>query len=278
MSMTRESSRRGVDAVEVVGAVLQAILHENGSGRLKDIAERSGISRPKVHRYLVSMIACGLVERDEDGVRYRFGLLARGIGMRAASEGDFVSAVVPAVTEFAETHGLTCGIAQFALGEVRVQRWIIPTQDFAIAPRPGGAIKMEIASSVTGRLIGAYLPDSVTRPLIAAELEARGASDIEAEIARVRRDYAEIRSVGMVCDAGPRVKGVNALSVPVLGREREVLLGLTLIGHESMLPARHDTQIAGKLLALSRRLGQLLGGIDPEAPRQADESREIDPR
>ena len=259
MSSADGGRRRGVDAVETAGAVLAAILREGGSARLKRIAERSGISPPKVHRYLVSLVACGLVQKDRDGIGYRFGLLARGIGLSASADGDLVEAVAPAVLAFSEEHGLTCGIARFAAGEVRVQRWIVPSRDFAITPRPGAAHRMEITSSVTGRLFGAFLPAAIVRPLAEAELAAEGGTARPDALARAERDFAAIRAAGLASGAGPRVPGINALGVPVLGPSGAILVGLTLIGHESHVAADPGTPLARAFRDLAERLGRFLG-------------------
>jgi len=64
MAMRETARSGGVDAVEVVGTILQALLTLPRPARLKELEAKTGIASAKLHRYLVSMIRCGLVTRD----------------------------------------------------------------------------------------------------------------------------------------------------------------------------------------------------------------------
>ena len=108
-----EAGRQGIDAVEVAGAILQALLRCPRPARLKDIEIASGIASAKLHRYLVSMIRCGLVRRHESSGRYDFGLLAHQVGQVAARDNAAVSQIEARLAEFSRHVGEVIGVAQW---------------------------------------------------------------------------------------------------------------------------------------------------------------------
>ena len=67
-STTRQKG--GVNSVEVAGNLLRAISEAAGPARLADIARATGMPTAKAHRYIVSLIRAGLVERDPNSGHY----------------------------------------------------------------------------------------------------------------------------------------------------------------------------------------------------------------
>src|SRR5712672_3565887 len=72
-STTRQKG--GVNSVEVAGILLRAISEAAGPARLADIARATGMPTAKAHRYIVSLIRAGLVERDPNSGHYDLGPL-----------------------------------------------------------------------------------------------------------------------------------------------------------------------------------------------------------
>jgi DNA-binding IclR family transcriptional regulator len=104
-------SHQGIDAVEVAGAILQALLRCPRPARLKDLEIATGIPSAKIHRYLVSMILCGLVRQHGSSSRYDFGLLAHQIGQVVARDNDVASQIEARLAQFSERIGEGVGIA-----------------------------------------------------------------------------------------------------------------------------------------------------------------------
>src|ERR1700733_15159456 len=184
-----EPSRQGIDAVEVAGAILQALLRCPRPARLKDIEIATGIASAKLHRYLVSMIRCGLVRRN--GGRYDFGLLAHQVGQVVTRDNDVVSQIEARLAQFSQQIGEVVGVAQWVGNGVAFVNWFESSPEFSIRLKPG--VQLDVTTSATAKLLAAYLPREVTEPLGRSELAERE-MDSAPEIERVYRDYAEIRA------------------------------------------------------------------------------------
>ena len=109
--MPGEPSRHGIDAAEVAGAILQALLRCPRSARLKDIEIATGNPSAKIHRYLISMIRCGLVRRHGGSGRYDFGLLAHRVGQVVTRDNDVVAQIEARLAEFSQHVGEVVGVA-----------------------------------------------------------------------------------------------------------------------------------------------------------------------
>lgn len=265
--MPAEPPRQGIDAVEVAGAILQALLRCPRPARLKDIEIASGIPSAKLHRYLVSMIRCGLVRRHESSGRYDFGLLAHQVGQVAARDNDVVSQIEARLAQFSQHVGEVIGVAQWVGNGVTFVNWFESSPEFSIRLKPG--LQLGVTTSATAKLLAAHLEREVTEPLVRSELAER--QPVAGQIELVYEEYAEIRARGIAHSLGARRSGLNALSVPVFDREGHVVVAVTALGMAPRFDADIAGPLAGQMLALSQELSAQMGGprINEAAERPA---------
>jgi DNA-binding IclR family transcriptional regulator len=248
--------RQGIDAVEVAGAILQALLRCPRPARLKDIEIATGIPSAKIHRYLVSMIRCGLVRRHGGSGRYDFGLLAHQVGQVVARDNDVVAQIEARLAQFSQQVGEVVGVAQWVGNGVAFVNWFESSPEFSIRLKPG--MQLGITTSATAKLLAAYLPREVTEPLVRSELAERQVNAPE-QIERVYRDYADIRARGIANSLGARRSGLNALSVPIFDRDGQVVVAVTALGMAPRFDADVTGPLAGQMLALAKELSAQMG-------------------
>ena len=270
--MTPEKPRQGVDAVEVVGTILQAMLRLPRPTRLKELETVTGIASAKLHRYLVSMIRCGLVSRQETGNRYDFGLLTYRMGQLAAHDQSALSLLEPMFEQFVKELGdselgQAVGIGQWVGHGVAIVRWFESSSALSVRMKPG--VSLSITSSATAKLLAAYMPRERTEPLVRRELLEKG-SCTEREVRRVYAEYGEIRKIGIARSLESRRSGLNALSVPLFDQHGNVAAAITTLG---MAP-HFDADTNGVAAQMLRRLGQELSR---EIRRGGEVKREYDP-
>lgn len=252
---------KGVEAAEVVGAILKGMVALTPPFRLKDLEQVTQIPAPKIHRYLVSLIGCGLVRRSEDGSRYNFGLLAYSLGHAAQNSGDLVSAVTPRLLEFAQTVGESVGIARWMDDSATIIRWFESGCDISIALRAGA--RLGLTSSSTGRVFGAYLAREITEPLVRRELEASGQKP-GGKLREIYREFEETRESGIARGLGARVRGIYSISAPVFDHSGNIAACITVVGPEGRLDASINGPVCRQIAALAENISSELGHA-PEA-------------
>jgi DNA-binding IclR family transcriptional regulator len=259
--MNVEASRQGVDAVEVVGTILQALLRLPRPTRLKELESATGVPAAKLHRYLVSMIRCGLVSRQNTGNRYDFGLLTYRMGQVAAHDHSVLSLLEPMFEKFVAALGhpdlgQAVGIGQWVGHGVTIVRWFESDSALSVRMKPG--IHLGITSSATAKLLAAYLPRDKTEALVRRELAEKGAVS-EKDVNRVYTGYAAIRKNGIASSLGARQSGLNALSVPLFDQQGQVTAAITILGMSPQFEADPKSPAARMLRTLGSELSAQLG-------------------
>ena len=261
MAAREAAQSGGVDAVEVVGTILQALLSLPRPARLKELEAKTGIASAKLHRYLVSMIRCGLVTREEGGHRYNFGLLTYRISQVASHDHTALSLLEPHFEAFVAKLGKpdlgqVVGIGQWVGRGVTIVRWFETSSPLSIRMKPG--VGLGITTSATAKLLAAYQPRAVTEPIVRQELLEQGFGSNKA-VEAVYAEYAAIRKAGIAASYGARREGLNALSVLLVDHEAKVVAAVTVLGMAPQFDAK-PAGAAGRLLKqLGRELSSLLG-------------------
>ncbi|MFN7394694.1 MAG: helix-turn-helix domain-containing protein, partial [bacterium] len=109
--MARASAQRGIQSIEVGGALLRALAHHGRALALKDLAAEAGMTPAKAHPYLVSFGKLGLIEQDAASGRYGLGPLAVQLGLISLQQLDPVALADAELEGLAAATGHTVGIA-----------------------------------------------------------------------------------------------------------------------------------------------------------------------
>ncbi|MGH8633995.1 MAG: IclR family transcriptional regulator [Burkholderiales bacterium] len=103
----------GTQSIERALTLLREIAAHNRSGsRLLDLATRTGLQRPTVHRMLKCLATESMVQQDPDSHRYFLGSMMFELGLTAAPRFNLREICHPALTRIAEATGDTVFLTQ----------------------------------------------------------------------------------------------------------------------------------------------------------------------
>ena len=103
----------GTQSIERALTLLREIAAHNRSGsRLLDLATRTALQRPTVHRMLKCLANENMVQQDPDTHRYFLGSMAFELGLTAAPRFNLREICHPALTRIAEATGDTVFLTQ----------------------------------------------------------------------------------------------------------------------------------------------------------------------
>jgi DNA-binding IclR family transcriptional regulator len=103
----------GTQSIERALTLLREIAAHNRSGsRLLDLATRTGLQRPTVHRMLKCLTTESIVQQDPDSHRYFLGSMMFELGLTAAPRFNLREICQPALTRIAEATGDTVFLTQ----------------------------------------------------------------------------------------------------------------------------------------------------------------------
>ncbi|HEY0877992.1 MAG TPA: IclR family transcriptional regulator [Zeimonas sp.] len=257
--MSRERhGKHGVQSFEIGMRILQVLLAGGRAMMLKDIAATAAMPAPKVHRYMVSMVRTGLVEQDPATSLYSLGPFALEIGLVAADRLDGIELGLGAIAHLRTTIDEATALATWTSNGPVVVRWERSRRPVAISVATGTALEM--LTTASGRVFGAWLAPELSRPLIDAQRARashpralRTRSSIERLFAQARRD-----GVAVIAE-GHASAGIASIGAPVFDHRGEVVFAMSVVGIQGML----DTSVTGAparaLRAAAQALSERLG-------------------
>ena len=249
--------RAGINSLEVGLRLARVLAQQSWPLPLKDLAARAEMAPAKAHRYLVSLIRAELAEQDSETGRYRLGPFALELGLSALGSVDVLKLGGETITDLRAEIDETVLLAVWGNKGPVVARWEESSRPVATNVRAGWV--MPLANSATGRLFAAYLPESVTAPLLKTEF---------ARVPEAKRGYSarleEIRERGLSRVQGDLLPGVASVAAPVFGHDGAMVAAIAALGPQGGFDVAWEGEIATAVKraagGLSTRLGYRAAG------------------
>ena len=254
-------------------ALLRLLATADESGlRLKDIADAVGLPRPTVHRILASLIAEGMVERNDAAKAYRLALDFFVLAARAGNPMNLRELCRPVLLRLAGSLGETIFLlVRSGFDAVCIDRTagLLPIRSFT--RDIGGSVMLGIGQGSMAIL--AHLTraeqDEVIRYNLSRIREFSGFDE-----AFLRAEIARVRALGYSDGAQGLIPGMAGLGVPILTPDGRAVAALSVGSTtDRMTPARNAV-IAEMLLGEARQIGAKLNPFDPTL-RRAGAAMEI---
>ena len=253
-STTRQKG--GVNSVEVAGNLLRAISEAAGPARLADIARATGMPTAKAHRYIVSLIRAGLVERDPNSGHYDLGPLSLRAGIVALSRSDALKRAERVLHTIVERTGETAAAAVWGSHGPTLVRLVEARHEFATSVPLGHVCALTF--SAVGLVYCAFSDADQIAPILVREMaqnRAVGRPGAPTSKVELERRLATVRSAGLAT-----VKegdgGLSAVSAPVFDSNKQLRLALTVFGRSGRL----DISPSGPVATLIREAARSLSG------------------
>jgi DNA-binding IclR family transcriptional regulator len=250
----------GIDSIETGMKLLLSFAALGGrSHQLKVLAEAAGMPPSKAHRYLVSLIRMGFVERDGLNGRYRLGPKSIELGAAALDAMDAVALSVEAMVALHDELDHTMALTVWGSQQPVIVRVEEADRLLTVGFRVGKSLPL--LGSAAGLLFSAFLPRATIEPLLQAEVAANKARPGRAvrSMAEAERLLAEVRQRGLARIAGDITPGINALGAPVFDHRGYPVTAISAIGPDGSFDLTWNGTVARALKRrtdeLSRRLG-----------------------
>jgi DNA-binding IclR family transcriptional regulator len=245
--------QRGIQSIEVGGALLKALAHLGRALPLKELAAEAGMAPAKAHPYLVSFCKIGLIEQDGSNGRYGLGPLAMQLGLISLQQLDPVALATEMIEALALRIGHTVAIAVWGGRGATIVRVARPASAVYVSMRHGTV--MTLRGTASGLLFAAHLP----RAQVLAALRAEGASAAARMDGALAAQLDEVRRDGLARATDVLLPGVSAMALPVFDARGTIVLALTAIGPTAVFDSRSAGDVASALRAAAEALSARLG-------------------
>jgi DNA-binding IclR family transcriptional regulator len=261
--MANMNGQRGIQSLEVGVRLFQAVDRLGGSVTLGQLAKLSGMPPSKAHRYCVSLIRTGLLQRDGRGL-YGMGPFGFQLAHAVTSFEHARALAIAALPRLAHDLGETAFVS--AWGDTGPRILHVADADKPISIRPNTRHDLPLHNSATGRVFAAYLAPPQLESLLATEFQQfrqagkLSAGEIAARRRAVTRQLADVRRRGLARTVGERYAGLNSFSAPIFDHNGRVVLALTSFGLAASFPSSWESRIAQALHSAAAELTLKIGG------------------
>jgi len=263
------SERRGIQSIEVGGALLQVLAQRGRSMMLRDLALAAGMPAAKAHPYLVSFGKLGLIEQDPATGHYGLGAAALQLGLAALRGLNPVRLATPAAARLANAIHLNVAIALWGNHGPTVVSIEECSRPIHVNMRPGTV--MSLLYSATGRVFAAFLPTAMTAELQDADTQQQASALSGLPPVAPEESLIAVREHGMARALGQPIPGISAFSAPVFDHMGKLTLAITAMGPTASFDPNWDGSIANALRDCTQQISHRLGyagpcGSDPPSP------------
>ena len=252
--------RKGIQSIEIGSALLKALAESNSALGLRDLSAAAGMPASKAHRYLVSMIRCGLVQQNPTTGQYDLGEVSLRVGLTALNRLDVVRFGTEAAVELNQRTGSTVILTVWGTAGPTVVAMYNSVELLITNLNVGGVLPL--TRSASGQIFLAYLPRVAVKARTDAELKGAYAQaansrvknwkDVEALIAQVRED-------GLGATYGDMVPDQSALAAPIFDHQGKLAASLAIIGVSSVIEPRSAQSPAALLREFADGVSHRMG-------------------
>jgi DNA-binding IclR family transcriptional regulator len=248
-------SRQGIQSVELAMTVLQALEDGRCPMSLTQLATASGMTPSKAHRYLVSLGRVGLVARSPGTGLYDMGPALRRLGIESLRRMDEVGLISEHLPGLRDRTSHAVNLAVWSDQGPVVVRWEYGSYALSITVRVGATLPL-LTSSV-GRVFLAYLPETLTEPILRSQLKSPG-PEVPAvdEIARIKND---VLRGGLSVTSGGVIPGIASVAAPVFAAGESLPLVVAVVLPASAASPAILDEISTQLLDLTQTMSSELG-------------------
>jgi len=255
----QEEIQVGIESVETGIRLLLALSRLGGSQSLTAIAAASGLSPPRAHRYLVSLVRSGMVERGE--LRgYRLGPAALEVGVNALASIDALQVAADGMLELRDE--LNHAVAMMVWG--RDGPVIVRTEDSnrPVSLRLRVGQPLPVIASASGMLLAAHQPWLSIKPILEKELACAVLQQDNGEpptLDQARQMLEQTRRRGLSRISDTLTPGIAAFAGPVFDATGKVVLSLSVVAPSKGFDMAWNSEAAQALKASCARVSERLG-------------------
>jgi len=257
---TSAKDPRGVQSVEVGIGILFAFLSAPEPLKLRDIADRTGVSPAQAHTYLVSFKRLGLVIQDEDTGKYRLGPMAVDLAIARMQSFDPLQSAEDFAELLRDQTGLTTALSVMGAFGPTVVTMRDGAEQVYINTRVGTVYS--ITGTASGMAFAAHMEEAELQQAIALEAQDPLGHRRVGKVrpwGTIRDELASVRKKNFAAILPNPVAGIAAIASPVLDHAGQVRMVMTLIGTETNADLKPGSAGCEALLTITGRMSFELG-------------------
>lgn len=239
----------GIESVELALEIVEELVASDRPRALSDIARALGTSKPRMHRYLRTLLQHDYVRQESETDRYEISAKLLALGERVRERFELARAVRPAMSRLRDAAGHSVTASALIAGAVTIVEMLHGRTLIEFGIRPGAA--MDPFRSAHGLVALAFGP--------AQQIARAWRGPAPADAAASAAEVALVKRRGWATAADRILVGVNALAAPIFDHRGEWQGALAIVGSTGHVAAEPTAEqialVTGAAREVSRRIG-----------------------
>jgi IclR family transcriptional regulator, acetate operon repressor len=241
----------GVQSVERVFQLLEALADAGGVSTISELADSSGLPMPTIHRLIRTLVQQGYVRQDS---ARRYSLGPRLIRLGETAGRLLGSWARPYLTELMELTGETANLAVLEAGEVVYVGQVPSRHSMRMFTEVGR--RVEPHCTAVGKVLLAQLPQDAAAAVVGQEPLTPHTPHTVTDPAVLLAQLAAVRERGYAVDDQEQEIGVRCIAVAVPAAPTPTAVSVS--GPEARVRAAESRAIVDAMLGVAARLGKAL--------------------
>ena len=236
--------------LERVFAILDSFSAEEPELTLAELALRTAIPKPTVHRLAGILTEQRLLKRTDHG--FRLGIHLFELGELVTEQHDLRDASLPFLEELFELTHETIHLGVLDGNQVLYFVKIVGYRAFPLPTRTGG--RWPVYASALGKVLLAFGPEDPLQILPSASLEPLTPYTI-IDRHRLQRELAVVRRVGTAIESQEAVLGNACVAAPIFGSDGDLVAAISVSGPPLRLrPAQRASIVRRSAAKITQRI------------------------
>lgn len=240
--------------------VLEALVETGGPHRLGEIARRTGLTKPTVHRHLRTLAEYGFAQPAEGG-SYRAGPRLLGLAAAALHDSRDLALARPVLADLRRRTGLLAQYAVRHADDTVLLAQSEPVREYRMYARPGSRVPLHCSGM--GLAMLSVLPPPEADTLLEAGPLAARTPHTPTDPAAIRTLLREAAGVGYAVDDEYEELDVRSVAAPVVDGEGRIVGAIGISGLTFTLDEQSVEMFGPMVRAAARTVSAGLGGTPP---------------
>jgi IclR family pca regulon transcriptional regulator len=238
---------------------------------IAQLADRLGMSRSTTHRYVITLVELGYLERVIPSRQYRLTLGITRLGMGQINGTELSEHAEPFLRELSIHTGFTVSLGVLDGSSVRcVDRIRGARSGLSRRPLVADDLVQTVHATALGKLLLAYLPPSARKEVLHELVLLKATPKTIINKRQLTLELEKIHEDGIATEDEELTVGLVAIAAPVRNYAREVVAAVSLSANKSVIGVEALAgQLSPHLIAAADRISARLGFRRADEPHHA---------
>lgn len=250
-------ARYRIQAIERAMAILNAFSLEEPELRVSELADRLGLHKSTVHRFLVNLEAAGMIERNTRTGRYRLGLRIFELGGLVMHRMDLWDEALPFLEGLVRDTGETGHLAILDGGEAIYVERVEARRPLRVPSAVGRGYPAHATN--LGKVLLAHLDPRDLQRVVSEHGLAGFTSNTITDADQLDAELTVIRERGYAVDNEEYDEGLRCIGAPVWDHTGRVIAAIGIGGPVTRVTPGRIAELADVVMAAARGLSRRLG-------------------